>query len=275
MNKSVFCCVIGVSALAFAQARIVFKDSRKSPKIQIEGNRGMIVPDTNFELTGNVVINNFEQKLKLTCEKAAGDLIKSDGVSQFDNVKLTGGVKAFLDDAETNAQTTSSSAFYNLVGKEQAELSLQGSVALTIRNGAKGVNNDSVVTAQSAKVTINRKAKEQDRLVSAKLDGGILFKGLQIKKEEGKVTSQRLEVKAEEATYTKAGKSGKPEFQLQGNLVFLQNPDEEGGVEVTGAQRAIFELDETGKVTRIQFSSDGQSTKKPIRTVIKKKGGGV
>jgi hypothetical protein len=281
MKTSIAWIIIGLSAFAVAQQRLVFKDSRKNPRIRIEGNRGLVIPDSKFELSGQVIVQNFEDKLKMSCEKVTGDLIKEGTKSGFDNVRLTGGVKVVMGEGVEIVNMSATSANYDLQGTDKSKITMSGSVDfafVSTKDSAK--SRDLKVTASSLETMLLREKGVKNPVLSAKLTGGVTFVGVEVKKgkdeKSGKdvVTSQKLQIKANEATYLKRGESGNGEVILKGDLVFLQNPGDDDGAEVTGAQSAILELDDLNRVKLIRFSAGGQGANRtPITTIIKKKKG--
>jgi hypothetical protein len=265
MKKSTVWIVLGMSAFAIAQQRLVFKDRKKDPNIRIEGNKGMVVPDKNFEISGNVVVENYAQKLIMTCNQAVGDLIKIKNKSDFDNVVLTGAVVVKQADNEQTTLLKCAKANYNLQGNQMVKLVLTRDVYISFYS-SDTAKSDAVVTGSSAVAIIDRSEDAgEDKVQSLELQGPVLYKGKQFVQDgTGKGIVRNFTVKADRLTFTKA--------RLIGNLEIQQTDDGIDTAEVTGAQVAILEFDNKNVVTRIRFSSEGQGQ---IRTVLKKRGGGL
>lgn len=253
----------GFVAFAFAQQRIVFRDSKKNTRVQIEGNQGFFIPDKSFELTGNVIVKQIVEKLTMTCAKATGDFVKVAGKTEFDNVRLTGGVKVTKASDTTAFGATGNSADYDIKG-DQRVIKLNGDVTLDFRATGSQTSTWNA-KASSATVTVN---KSDNFLDAANLSGPLTFNGTEVER-SGKTT--KFTVKAQTFNYRAKGESGNPEIRLEKNIEMSQ----EGGdqdAEITGAQLLVLELNKENQITKIRFSSGGEGQIKS--TFIQTKKGG-
>lgn len=277
MKRLLIFVLLGTTAFAATQNRLVYRDSKKNPRIQIEGNNGFFAPEKSFELSGNVVVKQLEDKLTMSCGKATGDFVKIENKSEFDKVRLTGGVKANQEGKGSSLAASSTSANYDLNGSLRT-LVLNGNVKLDFSGTSevKGTKKDSVmsVDASSANVVFrktNPDAKKNTLSIeSAEIDGPITFDGVETSKADGKVKKQKISVKASKLTFTAKGESDAPEVRLTGNLEIHEEDENGEGPEISGARLLILQLDKDFNIVKVKFSSDGVGQ---IRSVFNTKSG--
>ena len=275
--------MIGLVAMVNAQPQtgthrqIRFQDSAKKPNIVVMGNEGFLKPGESFELSGNVQIRQGEEQTTITCAKATGNFVKVGNKTEFDNVKLTGGVKL---NQVTLTKDGSPSSTVGATG-DRAEYDLKDAfrvvklfddVVVTFQSEetraaikttkAVDITSDMKTTAKSAVLTFKQRTdpkanKNYAEMQSAVIDGPIQFTGHQIIKEDNKIKQQKVTAKADQMRYTVSGSSGHPEVRLEGNLEFHQLGADDDGTVVEGANLLILTLDDNFNIVGLKFSSNG------------------
>jgi hypothetical protein len=285
--------MLGLVAIVSAQPQsgthrqIRFQDSAKKPNIIVMGNEGSLKPGESFELSGNVQIRQVEEQTTITCAKATGSFVKVGGKSEFDNVKLTGGVKlsqVTLDKSGNPSSTvgaTGNRAEYALKDTLR-EVKLFEDVVVTFQSEeskvasktskASEITNDMKTTAKSAVLTFKKRTdsktkKDFSEMQSALIIGPIQFSGHQIVKEDNKIKQQKVTAKADQMRYTVLGASGHPEVRLEGNLEFHELGANDDGTVVEGANLLILILDDNFNIVSLKFSSSEGSQ---VKTTVSK-----
>ena len=277
---------VGLVAFAVAQDRLVFRDRKKDPRVQIEGNQGFFIPDKSFELSGNVVVRQLVDKLTMSCQKATGDLVKVTGKTEFDNVHLTGGVQVDQIGQTSSFGATGSKADYDLKDSLR-HLNLGGNVVLDFsgesdvkadpkKQGSKPGKKSSTlnVKATDADVTfkkITKDNKESIEVQAVTVTGPIQFNGNEVTKVEGKTSTQKFTARADRMTFRAKGESGNAEVRLTGNLEIHQQDDSGDGPDIAGAKSLVLQLNDNYEIISIRFSSDGSGQ---IKTTFPPKGKG-
>ncbi|HLO97413.1 MAG TPA: hypothetical protein VK171_02360 [Fimbriimonas sp.] len=273
MKHLMNCLVASAAVLALAQGRIVFKDKRTDPSLQIEGNKGMVEPDNRFELDGNVIIRQPKDGTVITCANAKGDLVKVSAkdaagktisTTDIDNVKLTGGIRITQQNESGSSELTGTSADYNLDGSNK-KIKLTGNLKMT-HNGAGQSKSAFTLTGTGANAILRKQGKDS-KLSSATLTGPIVFKGNELYKTAEGTKLREMSAKSNSMTYTlNEDESG--QMVMRGNIELQQSTPDEDGPEVTGAQTITLDLNKKGEVVRVRLSAGEGS----ITTVYKKKG---
>lgn len=273
MKHLMNCLVASTAVLAFAQGRLVFKDKRNDPSLQIEGNKGMIEPDSRFELEGNVIIRQPKEGFVMTCATAKGDLVKVNirdvngktvVSTEFDNVKLTGTVKINQSVTSGSSEFTCASADYNLDGALR-KIKFNGGIKL-VHKGSTAAKQGFTVTGSSANATLRKKGQNSD-ISTATVNGPIVFDGSEVYKTPSGSQLRQVAVKSDSLTYTR-NDDDTAQMVLRGNIDLKQSTAEDDGPEISGAQTITLDLNVQGNVTRIRMSAGGGD----IKTVYKKKG---
>ncbi|MBS1702200.1 MAG: hypothetical protein JST12_11105 [Armatimonadetes bacterium] len=276
-----FTVALAMAGLAFDQGhRLTYKNPATNPRIQVEGDNGFVEPEKTFELSGNVLIKQNEQKLTVTCAKAVGDFVKVDKKTDVDNVHLTGGVRAEQIGKKGKTIATGNKADYGIKGALRY-LNLTGSVRVDFagseeveeKPGQKSTKTSNTVFTASAGELTFQKVKGSDgnetyEVQTADVTGPIQFDGTQVTTTGGKTTHQKLSVSAKRLTFER--KDGGAEIKLSGDLVIHQEDDGEGP-EITGAQTLVATLNEKNEIVKLVFSSEGIGK---IKTVYKGGKGG-
>lgn len=256
------------AALTFAstQKQLVYVDSVKNPRIKIVGKGGFWIPDDSFEFKGNVQVDHFVEKFKLTCEKAVGKFVTVANKTEIDKVSLTGGVHAVKSSDSIVLSADGNQADYNIEG-DNRNLKLHGGVILDVKSSGK---EPSAWHVTGASANVNMK-KSGDFLNSAKLEGPLVFNGTQLKKVKDKQVETKFKVKAREMTYASRGESGNAEIRLSGDIEIVQ---QEGSDEasISGAELLVLELNQDRQIIKVRFSSGGGD--RQIKTTVTKSGSG-
>lgn len=274
MKNLMNCLVASAAVLALAQqGRIVFKDKRSDPTLQIEGNKGMVEPDNRFELDGNVVIRQPKEGFVMTCASAKGDLVKVSGKdaagktvsrTEIDNVKLTGSVKMNQQVESGTSEFTCASADYSLDGALK-KIKLNGGIKL-VQKGSTAAKQGFTVTGSSANATLRKKGNGSD-LSTATVNGPIVFDGSEVYKNPTGTHLRQVSAKSDSLTYTR-NDDATAQVVMRGNIELKQSTAEDDGPEIIGAQTITFDLNVQGNVIRVRLSA-GEGN---IKTVYKKKG---
>ena len=285
MKRFALFVLVGVVALAAARDRLTFRDSKKDPHVQIEGDNGFFIPDKSFELTGKVIIQQLKDKFTLTCDKATGELGKINGSMEFNKVHLTGSVTATQVGEKSSFAASGSKADYSL-NESSRELAMSGGVnidfsgssevkpstpgkALILRNSAMNVKASNTVINFKK---VMKEKKEVIEVQTATVEGPIDFHGTQTDKSSGKTTNQKFSAKADKMTYAIKGESGEREVKLTGNLEIHQADDNGDGPDITGARTLVLQLDDQFNIVKVRFSSDGAGQIKTVFTKSRKGG---
>lgn len=273
MKHLMNCLVASAAVLALAQGRIVFKDKRTDPSLQIEGNKGMVEPDLRFELDGNVIIRQPKDGTVITCATAKGDLVKINlrdvngktiVGTDIDNVKLSGGIRVTQQNESGSSELTGSSADYNLDGTNK-KIKLYGSLKFT-HKGTGQAKSAFTITGSGANATLRKQGKDS-KLSTANLSGPITFNGSELYKTPVGSRLREMSAKSNSLTYT-LNEDETAQVVMRGDIEVKQSTPEDDGPEVTGAQTVTLDLNKAGEVTRIRLSAGEGS----ITTVYKKKG---
>jgi hypothetical protein len=280
--------VVSTFALAFSQ--VVYTDRAKDPTIRIQGDRGFVVPDSNFELAGNVILNRTPgidpktglkaDTLKMTCAKATGVLgnekVNGKSVSKFDKVRLTGGVRIEQQQfGETKGMfvVTGNSANYDIQADNKlAKLEIDGDVKLdfdgtqTAKAGTPSPTKIDIKGRSATLLLLRAPGVDQDAVQSASLVGPLTYKGTQFKTDdEGKLIKTRIEVRGDQFGFNAAKAGGNRLVTLTGNVEIKTFEAEETDGPVMTGSKVVLELNKKGDVVRLSTSSEGQGT---VRTVI-------
>ncbi len=277
MKRLLIFALLGTTAFAATQNRLVYRDSKKNPRIQIEGNNGFFAPDKSFELSGNVLVKQIEDNLTMSCGKATGDFVKVDNKSEFDNVRLTGGVSAKQEGKASTLTASGSSADYDLKGALRS-LTLRNNVKLGFSGTSevKGTTKASTMTVDASNANLIFRKTQPDakkrtmQIESAEIDGPIAFDGVEVSTTDGKVKKQKLSVKASKLTFTSNAETGTSEVRLTGNLEIHEEDENGDGPDISGARSLVLQLDKEFNITKVKFSSEGVGQ---IRSVFNTKSG--
>lgn len=264
-------CFLAVAIVA--DKRLTYVNRRKDPTVRLEADRGLVIPDENFILEGNVIVDNIAGNVRMNCDSATGKFVKSNGRTELNEVRMTGNFKLVQTSPEGNkTAATAEKGTYDLVDSKLVDVSLTGSVNANLLS-VNPKKSDFTVKAQRGTARLDRTEKERDKqLVSATFSGPLTFSGYQLEPDEKskKVVRKDVDGKANQLTFTRNGTSGRPEIRLVGDIEFLEKTDNDETGFVTGAQVAILELNAKNEIVKIRFSSD---QKGQVKTVVKPSGG--
>lgn len=265
---------LGLFCLASAQKPISYRDNAKNPSVSIQGNEGYLIPGESFELNGNVQLRriNADSDAKvetlLTCAKATGLIVKLNKKTEFDQVRMTGGIEFTQKGKKGVTTATGTSGEYDLKEGGAREVTINGDVKIGFagqeKNDATKTTKASIVdstmstTSRSATITFKTKLDENKKQVSeiqsATVRGPIQFNGTKLSKDADGEKRIKVSAKADQMRYTISGENGSPEVRLEGNLEFRELGGDDGAV-VEGASLLILQLNDKNEIIKLKFKS--------------------